>query len=167
MQLTELYLRKRYVYDPITGNFIRLAGGRGPKAKVGKIAGWTGGLGYRRLEINNKVYAQHRLAWFYTHGVWPEDGIDHINGDTGDNRIENLRAVTQQTNTQNMRMNKRNTSGVTGVYFNKKDNKWQSYIRAESKLRYLGQFDDWFEAVCARKSANVKYGFHANHGRAK
>jgi hypothetical protein len=48
-------------------------------------------------------YSAHRLAWFYVHGKWPQSGIDHRNGDIGDNRIENLREATQAQNCANKR----------------------------------------------------------------
>jgi len=32
-------------------------------------------------------------------------------------------------------------------------------------LKYLGSYQDIFEAICARKSAEHKYGFHRNHDK--
>ena len=88
----------------------------------------------------------------------PEDlVVDHINRDPLDNRRENLRIVTQQENTMNMSMSKRNKSGVPGVSWNKRDNKWLATITSKYKLIYLGCFDNLEGAAKARKDAEMKY----------
>lgn len=91
--------------------------------------------------------------------------IDHINGDPADNRPENLRAVSHQVNQQNQRRRADNSSGVTGVYWNKSANKWQAYIRTDGRMKYLGVFDSVDDAARVRKIAENTYGFHENHGR--
>ena len=61
-------------------------------------------------------------------------------------------------------MRKANTSGVTGVCFSKKGNKWFARIRLDGKSKHLGSFADKQDAIEARKDAEIKYGFHPNHG---
>lgn len=58
-----------------------------------------------------------------------------------------------------------NISGVAGVHFRKCRNKWRARIMVDGIDIHLGHFSDKFEAICARKSANNKYGFHENHGK--
>ena len=65
------------------------------KIKVGAIAGTLYPNCYRYVTINRKRYCEHRLAWLYVYGKWPEDMVDHINGIKDDNRIENLREATR------------------------------------------------------------------------
>ena len=121
---------------------------------------------YKRRKIDGRMYYVHRLVWEEANGPVPEGmTIDHINGDRFDNDLSNLRVVTQQENMKNSATPKSNTSGVTGVSWCKRRSKWWSYVKVDYKQLYLGQFDDWFEAVCARMSANNLYGFHENHGR--
>lgn len=91
--------------------------------------------------------------------------IDHINGDTSDNRAVNLREVTNQDNHKNMKRHKGNKSGHTGVYWNTAVHKWQAYIAVDGKQKYLGIYDDVKDAAKVRKEAEIKYGFHKNHGR--
>lgn len=165
MQLSQLYLRKIFKYDPDVGDFTRIAI-TSKKTKIGQKAGCPDDMGYLLIRINKKLYRSHRLAWFYTHGAWPNQ-IDHINGVRTDNRIVNLRDVSSSVNSLNQCISKLNKSGVTGVYFQNNTKKWVAQINGEGKKRNLGCFVDWFDAVCCRKSAEVKYGYHANHGRPK
>jgi hypothetical protein len=106
----------------------------------------------------------HRVAWKIVHGVDPDD-IDHINGIKTDNRLVNLRSVSNAENHKNMAMYKRNTSGVIGVYWHGEANKWHAQIRINGKRCNLGFYDDIDQAVAARKDAEVRHGYHANHGR--
>jgi len=85
--------------------------------------------------------------------------VDHINGDTMNNKKSNLRICTQQQNTFNSAKRIDNTSGVTGVWFdNRKDrNKWVAEIKCDDIKHFLGSFNDIQEAINARKEAEQKY----------
>ena len=85
--------------------------------------------------------------------------IDHINGNRTDNRKSQLRRVTPMQNSQNHKEYKTNTSGVTGVYWNKNKNKWQASINENGRLKYLGIYDSKDDAIHARmKAENKLYG---------
>ena len=154
-------------YDPDTGVFTRLVT-VSDNARNGDIAGFKQGNNcgktYLAVTLKRKLYLLHRLAWLYVHGIFPVDQIDHINGNGTDNRICNLRVVTSRLNKMNMRQRHDNTSGVTGVYWAKREGKWNPKIHVNYKGLSLGYFDNLFDAVCVRKNAEIKYGFHANHG---
>lgn len=122
------------------------------------------GVTYRQISIKGKRYLEHRVIWFYVHGYWP-NVIDHINGDTIDNRISNLRDIHASENTRNMKINNKNKSGILGVCWIKGTKIWQSRISVNNKKVKLYNGKDFFEACCARKSAEIKYGYHENHGR--
>jgi len=127
--------------------------------------------------VNDRGYVidngkrEHRTVWSAMYGSIPEGReIDHINGDRADNRLENLRLVTRQENMRNAKKSNANTSGCTGVTWNKRAGKWQAQTEVtqpcgKRRGKYLGVYPDWFDAVCARMSANNRYGFHVNHGR--
>lgn len=83
--------------------------------------------------------------------------VDHINHDSLDNRKSELRIVTPSENNQNKRIVSNNKSGYTGVFRNKRLNKWQASIRVNGKLKHLGVFEDIKDAVKARKEAERKY----------
>lgn len=130
---------------------------------VGESAGYTHKAGYIYIRIDGKLFSAHRLAWFYMRGAWPNQ-IDHINHDKSDNRAVNLRNVTRLENSKNLKLHKRNRSGVVGVCWRDKDNRWEANISCNNKSIYLGQFVDKEDAVRVRGAAEIKYGFHKNHG---
>lgn len=120
--------------------------------------------GYRHGAVFGCKLRAHRVAWALVHGQWPQGEIDHINGITDDNRLENLREVTGQENQRNSKRPANNTSGVVGVSWYEPARKWVARIRVIKRI-HLGYFDDFNEAVAARKAAEAAYGFHQNHGR--
>ncbi len=167
--ITQEELKKLLSYNSDNGVFTWIVK-PGKNIIVGREAGCIvtpNGKNYRAIGLSRKVYLAHRLAWLYLYGNFPKDDIDHINGNGLDNRAVNLRSVTHAENNKNMRMPSNNTSGIVGVSWYKQKKKWQSYIKVNSKKIALGHFDSFFEAICARKSAEVAHGFHVNHGSAR
>ena len=120
--------------------------------------------GYRRGRVFGIDYSAHRVAWAIHYGEWP-NVIDHINRVKSDNRILNLRSVTHSENLKNASMRKDNTSGHVGVYWREPGKNWLASIFDGSKVVHLGLFLKKDDAIRARKAAEVKYGFHENHGR--
>lgn len=121
--------------------------------------------GYSKGRVFAMQCYAHRVIWAIYYGEWPTDQIDHINGVKNDNRIENLRAVTRQENGKNQKLYNTNTSGVTGVYWQKKALKWRAQITMNGRLLCLGRYVKKDDAIAARKAAELEHGFHVNHGR--
>lgn len=121
--------------------------------------------GYRIGAVGDRSLLAHRVIWAIVNGEWPEDQVDHINGDRQDNRLKNLRSVCRAENNKNSKRPCTNTSGVVGVGWRPRQNKWLAQIKTGGKAHYLGCFDDKQDAIRARKDAERKYGFHKNHGR--
>lgn len=144
-------------YDPKTGIFRRRFGSRG--AKKNSIAGSIGTDGYITIMIDYKWHKASRLAFLYMEGYMPEFDIDHINRIRSDNKWFNLRHVSRSCNNRNKCISKNNTSGVTGVSFNKKSNKWRSYIKISKKDFNLGLYNTILEAAKARWEAEKKYNW--------
>lgn len=132
---------------------------------AGKEAGCVKFTGYRHISLGGKFYQAHRLVWLHVYGSWP-DKIDHIDGDKSNNRINNLRSVTDAENSRNKPISSANTSGCVGVSFSKQSGKWYAYIKTGGKMQSLGFYADIAAAIAARKSAEFSLGFHENHGRA-
>lgn len=175
--LTQKYLKECLDYNPETGVFTwkerplsHFSERKRWLAWLSNFSGKTAGgkhcMGYWTICINNKPYLAHRLAWLYVFGSMPKDQIDHINWDRLDNRIANLREVSNQENHKNKPAQKNNTSGVVGVCWDKSREKWCARIKVSGKTVNLGRFDKKSQAIIARKSAETIYGFHKNYGRA-
>ena len=88
-------------------------------------------------------------------GYIPENQVDHIDRNRLNNKWSNLREVSNRCNLQNCNLSKNNTSGVNGVYWNKKLNKWRSLITVNKKHKHLGFFEDFDDAVRARYNEEV------------
>jgi hypothetical protein len=154
---------KFFVYDKETGILYNKID-RG-KAKSGSVAGSYGKHArYLSVMMLGKKYYVHRIAWLMSYGEFPQLTIDHINHNRLDNRLINLRVVSSIENKRNQKQHITNSSGITGVYFETDRNKWHSQIKVIDSTKHLGRFNDLFSAVCARKSAEIHYGFHENHG---
>lgn len=138
ISLTVDQIRERLSYEPATGIFRWLVPYRGKD--IGKEAGWED-HGYVRIELCRTTHAAHRLAWLHTYGEWPIGQIDHINGIRSDNRIVNLRDVSHSINAQNQRSShSHNCTGILGVSFHKRDNRWVAGISVNGKRLHLGNF---------------------------
>ena len=160
--LTQKYLKELLEYKD-GEMFWKIS--RGP-AKAGDLAGCLHkSTGYWHIKINRRAYKRSRLIWLYHHGYFPENEIDHINRVKTDDRIENLRHVSAQCNIRNQGMRCDNTSGITGVCWEKRHHKWQAQIRANGKTKNLGFFDDITDAIWARFQAEIKYNFPVCQGK--
>lgn len=114
------------------------------------------------LVFSNKNIRMHRLIM----EKLEDDGlvIDHINHNTLDNRKHNLRICTESDNGKNKSLPSNNTSGIVGVSFNKKYNKYETYITIKYKRKFLGLYDSIEDAIKARKQAEEKYFGEYSYG---
>lgn len=108
---------------------------------AGNIAGNTQDDGYIRLAIDRVKFPAHRVVWAMVTGSWPNGVIDHINGNTSDNRFCNLRDATISQNTWNQKIFETNVSGFKGVEFHPRTGRWRARIAANGKRLFLGYFD--------------------------
>lgn len=122
---------------------------KSPRYRIpaGAIAGNTNKRGYKQVRVLGKRYYAHRLIWLMTYGEWPAV-IDHIDGDISNNKLSNLRSVSQQINLQNKhRATKRNRTGLLGVSIAK--NKFSATIGVNGAHLYIGRFNTPEEAHSA------------------
>lgn len=165
-------LRQLLRCEPETGRLFwleRATDSRNAKTWNARYAGkeafvQVGAGGYKGGCVFNIGITAHRVVWAMATGEWPSGEIDHINGDTGDNRIVNLRDVPHSENLRNAKRSRANTSGVTGVSWSKQEQKWRATMTVCMVAKHLGWFRDFDSAVQARKNAAVNR-FHENHGR--
>ena len=134
------------------------------------VAGSTdfNGNGYTRIRLKGKPYFAHQIAMLLSYGFYV-DGleVDHINHIRDDNRLVNLRFVAPADNQRNLSRYNNNASGVTGVFYRKDRRKYVARIKANGVNIHLGYFSTLEEAAKARKDADIKYKYNANHGTNK
>ena len=138
--LTQKRLKELFFYDENCGDFVRIKKTTN-SVNIGDVAGTKNFYGYLQINVDGKIYKNHRLAWLYVHGYMPNFDIDHINRSKTDNRIKNLRLVTTSQNQQNSGRRSDNTSGFKGVSLHKKSGKWTARIKIENKYKHLGLFE--------------------------
>ena len=105
----------------------------------------------------------HRVAFAIVYGRWPV-GVDHIDGDRRNNRLSNLREADHAENALNRKVRSDNTSGAAGVWSLKRGG-WRARIKRAGIISDLGTFATKEAAIAARKAAEMRLGFHQNHGR--
>lgn len=168
-------LRELISYDPETGSMTWRAREQKyfPDSRAWKIwnARYAGSAvtsrvrGYCRIRVMGKALFAHRVAWAIYYGRWPKDQLDHINGITDDNRIANLRDVSNAENSRNSKKPANNKSGRVGVNQVKATGHWRAEIGYNGLRLHLGCFATFEEACAARAAAERDFGFSPIHGR--
>jgi hypothetical protein len=154
--LTADRARELLDYDHETGTITwRVAKGW---VRQGAVSGCSHPMGYVLIKVDGKRYLAHRLAWLIATGSWPIEHIDHINGDTGDNRLANLRDVSRSINQQNRRIpGANNSSGFLGVSWDSHRGYFVARIFSQGKDLRLGCFTDPAEAHQAYLTAKRQH----------
>lgn len=152
-------VRRALDYDPETGKFTWRwrddIARRWNRRWAGKPAGNLNRAGRVQLTINFSNYLGHRLAWMHFYGEAPCE-IDHINGDSGDNRIANLRLATKSQNMANM---KRRGDKVLPKGVSRDKKKFVARICVGNRKLCLGYFDTPLEAYYSyAMAARSKFG---------
>ena len=158
--LTAERLREVMNYDPLTGQFswrVRLSN----RAPAGSLCTNKDRHGYIRVRIDGQLYWAARLAWFYVHGRWPPNDIDHIDGTRDNNAITNLREATRSQNLSNRKPGR----AFKGAYYNRRQNRWHSAICVNRVSHYLGMFKTEREAHQAYAAASAEH--HGQFARVK
>ena len=174
--ITQDLLKELLQYNPETGLFTWRKRDLSHFKSVGSMRSWntrfankeagqTDSDGYRQINLFYTNHRAHRLAFLYLTGEFPPIHVDHINGNRRDNRWVNIGAVCRQENQMNMAMRSDNTSGSSGVCWDRWAGKWKAYIFVDGKNKNLGRYSKKEDAIEARKSAEFTYGYHPNHGR--
>ena len=151
--LTQAQLKEVIYYDQETGLFTykaRLA----HRVRVGEVAGYISNQsGYRIITVFSKRYMAHRLAFLYMTGKFPDDLVDHINGDRRDNSWKNLRPASRAENAENMRGAMKDSKTKLLGASPHPDGRYQAKICVRNKQHHLGLFDTPEEAHAAYLNA--------------
>lgn len=133
-------------YDPLTGVMLTKRG----KPITAKQKG------YLSLWYDGRIRRVHQVAWYQTYGYWPTI-IDHIDGDILNNRIDNLREVTNSQNQMNKGLQKNNKSGTKGVYLQNGGPLWRVQVRTGGIVRTWNSIDCLELAALVADEARAKY----------
>lgn len=151
--ITHDRLKHLLTYNCVTGVFTNRVQ-RNSRSLAGSRCGHVTPAGYIEIRIDGCAYLAHRLAWLYVHGTFPTNQIDHLNGVKNDNRISNLKDVTQQLNQQNQgKAHRDNKSGLLGVCWNEREKAFRAYITVNKNQRIIGRFATKEEASTCYLSA--------------
>lgn len=140
-----------FKYEPSTGTLFNRCNRR--RARKGEVAGTLNNYGYLVVKVSSSTFLVHRLIWAIVYGYFPENQIDHINRNKTDNRIENLREVSDSCNKRNKSNSVANSSGVNGVGYDKSRKSWMAYININNRAVNLARSKDFIEAVAYRLAA--------------
>ena len=147
MSSTHEALLRTFVYEPETGLLRKVLNARKPYPwrGVGKDRRYLAGY------FDGRQYYLHRLVWFYHHGELPVSDVDHVDGDTRNNRIENLRLCTNSQNQFNSPRKVTNRAGFKGVVFVAACTKrpWHAKINIGGRRIGLGYYATAGEAALA------------------
>jgi len=153
--ITQDKLKELFKYDS-NGSFIRLSTNKEVKCAKNK------GQRYLRVSIEGKPYFLHRMIFLYHHGYLPKV-TDHVDGDRYNNRIENLREVTQQENCLNSKHRTTSKSPYKNVYLQPPTKKsdwkrnWVVSLMVKGQRIYIGSFKDLELANLVAHEARAKY----------
>ena len=130
-------------------------------SEVGSVyKGWVNQNVYRYITAKGVKVKEHHIVWYLHTGAWPNQPLDHIDGDGLNNHPDNLRL---STNKQNSMAYKRVSEGASskwrGVCWHKANCKWLSRIKADGKVKHLGYFTFEKESALAYNYAAIKHGY--------
>lgn len=124
------------------------------------------GDGYLCGVVGGKQYLTHRVCWAIHHGSWPVNDIDHRDGNGTNNRILNLRDVTEIVNGQNKAAPSKKSAFPVGVSFDKRSklNPYRAKVMDNGKQVHIGNFPTIAEASQAYQQKIRALGFTQRHG---
>ena len=148
--LTADHVRSILDYDPETGflTWKHTKSGRSNGAVAGTAGQW-GNFGKKRMTItiNGKIYKYHRIIWLWMTGKWPDGIIDHDDRNSMNNCWRNLKDTTYKGNSNNQDRHRNNTSGMTGVCWDRTQRRW----RVDFRGKFVGSFRKKEGAIAARE----------------
>lgn len=160
-------IRNYLEYDETSSTGLRWKKITGKRVMVGNEAGYLNNRGYYTTTFNDTQYKNHRIVFFLNHGYCP-DILDHIDNDTKNNNINNLREANHEQNNQNAITRKDNKTGVKGLTISQ-NTYWQLQIKKNGKVAFIEyhKLTDKTKDECRIILENKRkelHGAFANHG---
>ena len=147
--------RSEIIIDPLTGSI----------CKVVELVPKDAKVRYKQVRLGTRVAYVHKVIWEHVHGPVPKGmDIDHIDGNTHNNSIFNLRLLEHGQNCQNRHSAQAGSkTGIKGVSYDERGKKWKASISRQGKNLYLGRFTSVEEAKKAYADAAAIYHTHNPH----
>lgn len=151
------YINEYFEYDPINGGFKYKKVPRGLSLEwFGKRVGNLHPVyGYQGVKIKGRIWREHILIFLFHNGKLPTQEIDHVNRVYSDNRIENLREASRNSNCSN-RTGWGTHSKYKGVHRRKRGKPWAATITINKKTNWLGAYASEIEAAIAYDRAALQ-----------
>lgn len=140
---TQEELRRFFLYDQITGHFLRRSDGKRMDHPDRVDSRYT----RRRVSVSGKWFKAHRLVFIWMTGAHPEE-VDHIDGNPSNNAWENLRSATRLQNCANIK--------ARGYFYHKEKNRYRVNVKVDGKLHFIGNFKSPDEARAAYEAACIR-----------
>lgn len=165
-RLTQKRLKELLTYHAETGVFVWnvVRGGKRPGDVAGSVCR-ARGKDYIRIRLDDELIMAHRLVWLYVHGTWPDDELDHEDGDGLNNRLLNLQPANRVQNNTNASLRKDNWTGTPGVHQVRNGN-WVA-VAGKGGIHRFGTHPTKEAAVAARKRGEEQLDYHPTHGKPK
>ena len=142
-------LKEHFRYNPFTGDLKNWTTGN-------VIQTLDGRKEYYVVGFQDKDWVAHRFCYYLGTGIDPGDfQVDHIDRNKKNNKLDNLRLATNNLQQYNTKLRSCNSSGVKGVSYDKKSEKWRASITINKKRVPLYYGDSWDDAVRERKKAET------------
>lgn len=151
-------IRDLFHHDPETG-VLTWRVKRGCRA-MGMTAGCLSPNGRWVVSVQGKLQYRYRVGWIHYYGSMPDAEIDHVNGDSSDDRITNLRLATRKQNCENLGIRVDNSSGVRNVVWDKDREMWKAQVRSNGRTKSK-RFELFTDAVI--HAENLRLSLFTHH----
>ena len=159
-------------YDSESGKLYRIREATGKPCSPEREIATVNSRGYLQVGITDsnglqKNFYVHQVIYYMHTGIEPLQVVDHLDGNSLNNRFDNLRLTSESGNSRNAKMRSHNTSGITGVGWYKPSSKWVAQAHDNNgKKKNLGYFDDIEIAASVVKAyySNPDNGYSERHG---
>jgi hypothetical protein len=155
---SEVNFRALFRYDQALGVLIRISTGKPTYVMWKRKKNGRTERPYGFVVAYGRRYAVHRAVWAVVHGEWPAGDLDHIDRDTRNNQIENLRLALPVTNSRNKTRAKNNTSGHNGIDWS------QGGWRVRVGTVFGGRYNNLELAIKVRDLLYKELGYTENYG---
>lgn len=164
-QITQQLLKEYLNYNEVTGVLTWIKKPSKSTVVNTRAGSLVSSTGYRSISLFGRSYPEHHIIWCWYYGKFPKLQIDHQDQVRDNNRIANLREVTQVENARNRSRRQNTKVNEAGIWFCRRRKRYIAEITMNQKKVFQQSFEDVEDAIRARRAKLKELGFHANHGK--